>query len=195
MVSTLIWHPPFHLHENRFSVEGATVLNLPAPTYAAPPEFYRVRFGADITRIAALADKDAVAAAITAFAELQFSAAPANPAPDWLTAMAQALRQDSRVGASSLIGKLAKDQGVCPEHAARRFKTYFGVSPSIYRREHRVRRATHLIRRGVTCAETAYRCGYADQSHLVKEFRMVTGRTPGAFQSMEHINCVQDRVF
>ncbi len=194
VTATLIWHPPFHLHKNRFGVRGATVLNLPSPANTPLPEFYRVRFNADIGKIIALAVKHPIAAATAAFADLQISSVPTCPAPSWLTAIAQTLRHDSRVGASSQIGKLAKDQGVCPEHATRRFKTYFGVSPSIYRREHRVRRAIHLIRRGVTSVETAYRCGYADQSHLVKEFRKVTGRTPGAFQNAENINFVQDRI-
>ena len=29
--------------------------------------------------------------------------------------------------------------------------------------------------------ELAYECGYADQSHLIAEFRRITGRTPETF--------------
>ena len=181
--TTLVWHPPFHLHENRFRKTGATVLNLPVPASATPPATYRVCFGAEVRAIAKLAETDINAAANAAFEALHCSLIPANDTPDWIHAIAHALRRDSHLGASSLISALAKSQGMSPEHVARQFKKYFAVSPSAYRREHRVRRAMHLIQHGGRPANVAYRCGYADQSHLVKEFRKVTGATPGPFSS------------
>lgn len=182
--STLVWHPPFHLHENRFRTHGATVLNLPAPALVAPPTDYLVCSGAPVRAIATLAERDIEAASIAAFKTLQTLSAPAvtKDAPKWIHAIAHALRRDSHVGASTLISALAKDQGLSPEHVTRQFKKYFAVSPSAYRREHRVRRAMQLIKNGQRPANVAYRCGYADQSHLVKEFRTVTGATPGTFR-------------
>ncbi len=185
--STLVWHPAFHLHENRFRTQGATVLNLPAPmTATPPPTTYCVAPHAPVKEIAALAEKDINAAAIIAFDALMAAQPqahfPDSAAPQWLHAIAHALRRDSKIGASSLISALAKKHGVSPEHAARQFKKHFAVSPSAYRREHRVRHAMNLIQRGLQPASVAYRCGYADQSHLVKEFRKVTGATPGTFR-------------
>lgn len=181
--AALICHPPFHLHKNRFGDDGAIVLNLPLPDGTVPSSSYRVRRGANVGDIARLAERNILAASRAAMEELSGATTTEERAPDWLSDLADALRRDSLAGASSLIGALAKRAGVSPEHAARRFKAYYGVSPSAYRREHRVRRALSLIRSGVAAADTACRCGYADQSHLVKEVRKVTGRTPGAFRS------------
>lgn len=181
--ATLVWHPPFHLHENRFGADGAAVLNLPLPAAAPVLNAYRVCLSPCAENIIALAQTDAARAAFAALEELQAKVAPAMAAPDWLISMARALRRDPYKGVSSSIGVLARESGVSAEHASRQFKAYFGVTPTAYRREYRVRRAMRMLGRGAPSTETAYSCGYADQSHLVKEFRTITGRTPGAFRA------------
>jgi hypothetical protein len=50
-----------------------------------------------------------------------------------------------------------------------------------------------MVRRGIPAVEVAQRCGYADQSHLVREWRRHTGTTPGRWAGEDDIAFVQDR--
>lgn len=43
----------------------------------------------------------------------------------------------------------------------------------------RLARARTLIKNGVPLAETAARAGFADQSHLTRQFKRAFGLTPG----------------
>jgi AraC-like DNA-binding protein len=86
----------------------------------------------------------------------------------------------------SLAG-LAAESGLSPFHLIRVFKTETGLTPHRYLSQVRVRRAEQLIRRGIDLAETACEVGFADQSHLNRHFKGITGITPGVYR-----NFVQD---
>ena len=61
----------------------------------------------------------------------------------------------------------------------RQFKRDYGVTPHEYLRVHRVNRAREFIRRGLRLADVAALCGFADQSHLNRQFKRTVGVTPG----------------
>lgn len=63
----------------------------------------------------------------------------------------------------------------------RRFSRELGATPHVYLTQHRVKRAKHMIMAGVSLAETALACGFADQSHLTRVFARQFGLTPGHF--------------
>ena len=63
----------------------------------------------------------------------------------------------------------------------RQFQKEFGISPHEYLQIHRVNQAKHHIRLGERLAQVAQLCGYADQSHLTRQFKRRTGLTPGNF--------------
>ncbi len=86
----------------------------------------------------------------------------------------------------SLAG-LATESGLSPFHLIRVFKAQTGFTPHRYLSQVRVRRAEQLIRQGIDLADTAYEVGFADQSHLNRHFKGITGITPGAYR-----NFVQD---
>jgi AraC family transcriptional regulator len=66
---------------------------------------------------------------------------------------------------------------------ARAFKTSFGVSPYRWLLDARVRRAQQLlVDKGWPLAQIALESGFADQSHLTRMFRRVTGENPGAWR-------------
>jgi AraC family transcriptional regulator len=68
-----------------------------------------------------------------------------------------------------------------PFHLARLFKQRLGVSPHRYLVQVRVDNARWLLSAGSgarSLAEIASAVGFADQSHLTRHFKRVTGMTP-----------------
>ena len=63
----------------------------------------------------------------------------------------------------------------------RQFREAIGMTPHQYQRIHRVLLAKLHLRSGMPLAEIATACGFADQSHLTREFKRRTGVTPSAF--------------
>ncbi len=64
-------------------------------------------------------------------------------------------------------------------HLIRSFRRHFGITPRQFLISRRVGEAKRLIASGMTVASAAYECGFADQSHLNRYFKKVTGYTPG----------------
>lgn len=63
------------------------------------------------------------------------------------------------------------------------FHEYAGVSPGWVLRRYRLLDVADIIRKGekVVWAKIAADLGYADQAHLIREFRGATGHTPAAY--------------
>ena len=82
-------------------------------------------------------------------------------------------------GAASIAG-LAEDAGVSRRHLAKLFRAEIGATPKtmarILRFEHARTMAGTVPRLG--WADIAYEAGYADQAHLVREFRELSGLSP-----------------
>jgi AraC-like DNA-binding protein len=80
-------------------------------------------------------------------------------------------------------GDLAAAAG-CSRYAAyRAFTQAYGLAPSDYQRQLRVRTARRLLGAGVTPARAAAEAGFADQAHLTRWFRRYYGVTPGAYRA------------
>jgi AraC-like DNA-binding protein len=84
----------------------------------------------------------------------------------------------------------AEDLGAaagCSRYAAyRAFTTAYGMAPSDYQRQLRVRAARRLLGQGVLPARAAAETGFADQAHLTRWFRRYYGVTPGAYRAATH---------
>ena len=64
------------------------------------------------------------------------------------------------------------------------FREQVGVPPKTLGRVLRFHHALELLSgTGGPAAEIAAACGYADQAHMIREFRAVSGLTPGAMAS------------
>jgi AraC-like DNA-binding protein len=96
--------------------------------------------------------------------------------PDLLAAVERIMARGGRID----ISRLAASLGVTRQHLARRFAAHVGVPPKTFCR---VARLWKVLRStadgGVNWAGLAADLGYSDQSHLVTEFRSLTGLTPG----------------
>jgi AraC-like DNA-binding protein len=71
----------------------------------------------------------------------------------------------------------------CSRYAAyRAFSATFGLAPSDYQRQVRLREARGLLGAGLSPAEAAAGVGFADRAHLTRWFRRCYGVTPGAYR-------------
>ena len=116
------------------------------------------------------------------------AAGPPGPGSDpALAARIRAHIHDACTGADLTAGDLAAAAGCSRYTAYRAFHQAYGLAPSDYQRQLRVRAARRLLSGGVPPAVAAAEAGFADQAHLTRWFRRVVGVTPGAYR-----NSVQD---
>ena len=85
------------------------------------------------------------------------------------------------------IADLADRAGVTTRHLQRRFQDRVGVSPKVLARILRFQNT--LRHRDATTpiewAHVAVACGYADQSHLIREYAALAGETPASLLAAE----------
>jgi AraC-like DNA-binding protein len=115
------------------------------------------------------------------------------PDPDPAVSWAWRMLRD-RHGAVA-VGDLAAEIGWSRRHFTNRFRAGIGLAPKVAARVLRFQRASRLLATGVPAASVAARCGYTDQSHLVREFRALAGCTPRAYVAEldpEQVTFVQD---
>lgn len=88
-----------------------------------------------------------------------------------------------RTGGFVSIRLLAQETGVSPQYLARQFDLRVGLSPKALCRILKFQRVLKEIGRSKTVdwAGVADRCGYFDQAHLIREFRNLSGLTPGQY--------------
>lgn len=79
---------------------------------------------------------------------------------------------------------LAAEVGLHPVYVSRAFRAHVGVGLAEARRQARVRRAISALAQGRPIADVALDCGFADQSHLTRAVRAVSGLTPGRWRRL-----------
>ena len=84
------------------------------------------------------------------------------------------------------IARLAAAHNLTVRHLERVFREHVGVSPKAFARLARLSRALDLSQKSPTLdwAEIAVAAGFYDQSHLVRDFRSMTGETPVGFTAL-----------
>ena len=79
---------------------------------------------------------------------------------------------------------MAKAAGMSSRAFERTFLREYGLPPQQYLKRLRIQTACRLlVDTRESIASIAQRCGFADQSHLTREFRRVTESTPAAYRS------------
>lgn len=78
------------------------------------------------------------------------------------------------------INSLAMELGLTIRSLERLFVNHLGMTPKLHARLIRLGYLSTLLRNGgyLNLADLAYTCGYTDQSHMIKDFKMLTGRLP-----------------
>jgi len=89
-----------------------------------------------------------------------------------------AIERLQRVRGSATVASLAREVGVSRRHLVRLFREQVGLTPKVMARVVRFQHVTALRRRGWKWSVAAAACGYADQAHLAREVRTITGLTP-----------------
>ena len=114
-----------------------------------------------------------------------FSAQDGPPGPD--RRVAARIRELLQDGAGDLTADDLAVAAGCSRYAAyRAFTQAYGLAPSDYQRQLRVRAARRLLIAGVSPARAAAEAGFADQAHLTRWFRRYYGVTPGAYRAAAH---------
>lgn len=99
--------------------------------------------------------------------------------PIWLRTLVDRLNDE--FACPLTIAQLARDVDVHPARLSRTFRRRMGVGVGEYVQSLRVRWVENRLGEpDIGLAELALAAGFADQSHLTRVFRRVTGRTPGA---------------
>ncbi|MGW2825960.1 helix-turn-helix domain-containing protein [Streptomyces sp. NPDC001443] len=118
---------------------------------------------------------DAAADPAAALEEIAWERAGTTDPPDPVTASLVAA-----LAAGRSVAATADDLGLGVRLLHRRSLAAFGYGPKTLSRILRLQRALALARDGVPQAGTAVRAGYADQAHLARDVRRLTGTTLGA---------------
>ena len=87
------------------------------------------------------------------------------------------------------IGYIAKQHGSSGRNLRRTFSKYLGIGPKQTERLFRVQNSMRTIHSSATpqLAEVAHSQGYSDQAHFSREFKSLTGYTPGRFAALNGI--------
>jgi AraC-like DNA-binding protein len=159
------------------------LLGLPMSEIAnriVPLDDLRGRAMAELT--ARLAGTPGWAERFTLIDRLLLRWADEGPRPD--TAVTWAWNQLARTDGRATVGLLAEEIGWSRRHLANRFRHQVGLPPKPTARVLRFKRAAELLLRarpGTTITDVAIACGYADHSHMTRDFRSLAGCTPSAY--------------
>lgn len=85
------------------------------------------------------------------------------------------------------IEAVAVQIGISRRQLERQYKQQVGLSPKHHARLLRVNQARLMLKEMpvVSFADVAYRAGFFDQSHFIREFKSIVGMTPGAYHQRQ----------
>ncbi|HEY9553440.1 MAG TPA: AraC family transcriptional regulator [Allosphingosinicella sp.] len=171
----VLLHAPFSAHRDWVAKRRTHVLDLPLPLDGREwPGRGRI---ADPGMLLRVAERDVIEAASLLLEAFEPVEGAMDDVPDRLAA---ALTGE----AAPAIAQWAERHGWARETASRHFSMIYGVAPARYRGEARARRAWRLIVGGeAALADVAAEAGYADQAHMSRAVKALTGHSPGQWRT------------
>jgi AraC-like DNA-binding protein len=170
-------HPTLDCHANQMISAGVKLLRLHWPEGGLFGGLYRLT---DVDEIARIAERDVRAAAMflesVVSKSLRQSPGIKN---DWPDLLLSALVTN----ATKEIGTWAETNGLARETVSRGFTMAYDITPTVFRAEWRARSAWLRIARGSDClSQIATETGFADQAHMTRWIRRITGAPPSAWR-------------
>jgi AraC family transcriptional regulator len=90
---------------------------------------------------------------------------------------------DSHITSRVVVADLCALVGRSEAHFSRSFRGTFGYSPHAFVVRRRIELAAkYMLQSDMSLSDIALGCGFVDQAHLCKHFRVVTGQTPAAWR-------------
>ena len=170
-------HPVLDCHANQMVSAGVKLIRLDWTDTSGVGGLYHLD---DVDELARTAEKDVTQAAHLLKRALQKKCLPSpgkrNDWPDLLLA-------ELVTNGSTEIGAWAEANGLARETVSRGFGAAYGIAPSILRAELRARSAWLRITRGRDClCSIAADTGFADQSHMTRWIRRISGAPPASWR-------------
>ena len=95
---------------------------------------------------------------------------------------------DSHIAGPILVADLCALVQRSEAHFSRSFKCTFGETPHSFVVRRRVELAAHhMLATEASLSDIALRCGFTDQAHLCKQFRLAAGQTPAAWRRAQRL--------
>ena len=96
---------------------------------------------------------------------------------------------DSHITGPVLVADLCGLVQRSEAHFSRSFKRTFGESPHSFVVRRRVELAAQcMLTTDASLSDIALRCGFTDQAHLCKHFRIAAGQTPAAWRRVHRLH-------
>jgi AraC-like DNA-binding protein len=166
----VLLHDAFDAHLDRFCGRGAQILNLLVEGFS--PGFGIGRID-DPDAIVRIAERDVAEASL----QLRTRLRPIQHVHgDWQDKLADDLLHDP----GCLLHQWARDNNLAAATVSRGFRKVFDLTPAEFRSEARARRALTMIATSPEpLAIIAVTAGFADQAHMSRAIRALTGAPPG----------------
>lgn len=169
----VLLHDAFDAHLDRFQSSGARIFSLALEAWPWDTGIAHIR---DVEAIVRIAERDAIEAAALLHAELRRKPLIHY---DWPDILADDLLSDP----GCRLDEWAWRRSLSPTTLSRGFRKVFGITPAAFRLDARARRAFRMIARSeLSFAAVAATTGFADQAHMCRAIRALTGATPGSWR-------------
>jgi AraC family transcriptional regulator len=200
--ATAVLHPPGEEHADRFHDAGGRIFRFEITDRESDFELARAAWdraelrngrvrglAARLYRESCTPDRfsplaaEALAFEIISEATRDRSLSDKCGAPRWLSRATELLHE--ALPENLTVQSMANVVGVHPVHLARVFRRRYGCNIGEYARNWRVEVASRQLAAGTQpIAEVAAVAGFADQSHLCRTFKAVSGLTPKEFRAI-----------
>lgn len=170
-------HPALDCHGNQMISAGVKLIRLDWSDSSGIGGLYHLD---DVDEIARTAERDVTAATDLLKSVLGEKCKPSpGQRNDWPDLLLEHLTKYP----ATEIGAWAETRGLARETVSRGFLAAYGAAPSVLRAELRARSAWLRITRGSDClCRIATETGFADQAHMTRWVRRITGATPAAWR-------------
>lgn len=96
--------------------------------------------------------------------------------PLWIQKLKEILHQNNQ---NLSLNSLSKELGVHPAHISRAVPKYLKTTLGDYIRQDKIKTAiTYMMSSNLTLTDITYLCGFSDQSHFIRLFKLYIGMTP-----------------